>query len=105
MGIGGRLSMMTSTSLQRSQLPVPRIQCDYLEEPSLLFCGGREHVSARTGIALFGPRSLDMPRRHPSTTKVGLIGSGASIESAYTWVTSCLTGVDGDDEHDAFPGY
>ncbi len=96
---------MLNTPLQRSQLPAPRIGCEYLEEPSLLFCGGREHVSARAGIALFGPRSLDIQERHPSTTRVGFIGSGASIDSAHQWVTSCLAGVEGDSEHDAFPGY
>lgn len=96
---------MLNTPFQRSQLPASRIGCEYLEEPSLLFCGGREHVSARAGIALFGPRSLDIQERHPSTTRVGLIGSGASIEAAHRWVNSCLAGVDGDSEHDAFPGY
>ena len=96
---------MVNIPMQRSQLSIPRIQCDYLEEPSLLFCGGSEHVSARTGITLFGPRSLDIPQRHPSTTKVGFIGSSASMESAHNWVISCLKGVEGDEEHDNFPGY
>lgn len=91
--------------IQPTQFPTPRISCAYLEEPSLLFCGGREHVSARTGIALFGPRSLDMAERHPITTRVGIIGSGQSQESAYQWISSCLSGVAGDSAHDAFPGY
>lgn len=96
---------MTITPIPRSPLPQPRIRCDYLAEPSLLFCGGREHVSARTGIALFGPRSLDMPQRHPDITRVGIIGSGRSQESAYQWMMSCLPGVRGDSQNDAFPGY
>ncbi len=96
---------MTQHPIPYSPLPVPRISCAYLDEPSLLFCGNREHVSARTGITLFGPRSLDVPGRHPDTTRVGFIGSGASIESAYQWLSSCLPGVAGDSEHDAFPGY
>src|SRR5579885_1536306 len=83
----------------------PSIKCQYLEEPSLLFAGAREHVSARMGITLFGPRSLDMPDRHPSTTKVGLIGSGSSIESAANWLESCLEGVEGNENNDTFPGY
>lgn len=57
------------------------------------------------GIALFGPRSLDIPQRHPFSTKVGFIGSGASIESATKWIKSCLSGVEGDEDNDAFPGY
>src|SRR6266702_1442233 len=96
---------MVNTSIQRSRIPEPRIASAYLDEPSLLFCGSREHVSARTGITLFGPRSLDMPGRHPDTTRVGLIGSGESQESAYQWLSSCLPGVAGDSQHDTFPGY
>ena len=96
---------MMNMSVPRSPLPQPHIRCDYLAEPSLLFCGDREHVSARIGIAMFGPRSLDMPQRHPGITRVGIIGSGKSQESAYQWMMSCLSGVAGDSEHDAFPGY
>lgn len=93
------------TTMPISRLPLPHIHCDYLEEPSLLFCGNREHISARTGIATFGPRSLDIPQRHPDITRVGIIGSGRSQESAYQWIMSCLPGVEGDREHDTFPGY
>lgn len=97
---------MTIASGPHLPLSPPRIRCDYLEEPSLLFCGGREHVSSRIGITTFGPYSLDMmPQRHPNTTRIGIIGSGSSQESAYNWITSCLEGVEGDREHDAFPGY
>lgn len=96
---------MTQRSQTRSQMAAPHISCTYLDEPSLLFCGEREHVSARDGIALFGPRSLDMSDRHPAITRVGMIGSGESLESAYKWITDCREGVDGDERHDPFPGY
>lgn len=56
-------------------------------------------------MTLFGPRSLDMPDRHPATTRVGMVGSGEILESAYRWITDCREGVDGDEKHDAFPGY
>jgi len=46
-----------------------------------------------------------MAERHPITTRVGIIGSGQSQESAYKWISSCLSGVAGDSDHDAFPGY
>src|SRR6516165_7985564 len=101
----GRTTEMTEYTMAPALLPAPRIACTYLDEPSLLFCGSREHVSARTGIALYGPRSLDMPERHPDITRVGFIGSGASTESAYQWLSYCLSGVAGDNEHDAFPGH
>lgn len=84
---------------------LPKVSCTYFDEPSLEFCGGREHVSPKMGITLFGPRSLDLSQRHPSTVKVGFVGSGESIESARSWITSCLPGVEGDDAHLEFPGF
>lgn len=96
---------MTQRSQTRSQLPTPRISCTYLDEPLLLFCGEREHISAKAGMALFGPRSLDMADRHPAVTRVGMVGSAESLESAYNWITNCQNGVDGEEQHDTFPGY
>jgi len=90
---------------RREGVKPPRLMCAYFEEPSLEFGGGREHVSPKMGIALFGPRSLDLSQRHPSTVRVGFVGSGQSIESAKSWITSCLSGVEGDSEHPEFPGF
>ncbi len=77
----------------------PKVDCAYYDEPSLEFCSGREHVSPKMGITLFGPRSLDLSQRHPSNIKIGFIGSGKSIESAKNWLISCLQGVEGDNIH------
>jgi hypothetical protein len=92
-------------SSPEQQLVRPTLSMGYLEEAPLQFGAGRQHVSTRTGIALFGPRSLDIPQRHPLSTKVGIIGSGRSLESAQRWMESCLSGVEGDAANDAFPGY
>jgi len=46
-----------------------------------------------------------MSQRHPSTIKVGFIGSGHSIESAKSWIASCLPGVEGDIDNLNFPGF
>lgn len=103
MGSGER--GMIRPQLPSSVLGWPTLDIRYLEELPLQFGAGREHISTRTGIALFGPRSLDIPQRHPLSTKVGIIGSGQSMESAQRWMESCLSGVEGDAVHDAFPGY
>lgn len=84
---------------------LPGASCSYFDEPSLEFGGGREHVSPQMGITLFGPRSLDLSKRHPSVVKVGFVGSGQSLESAQSWITSCLPGVEGDADHLEFPGF
>lgn len=99
-----------STSLRRDQVqPIPNIDSAYLDEPSLEFGGGRQHVSPQTGIMLFGPRSLDSSHRHPLVVKIGFVGSGRSIESARTWILSCVDGVKGDvtggDQIEDFPGF
>jgi len=89
----------------QSSLQIPEIACSYFDEASLEFAGEREHVSPQLGITLFGPRSLDISQRHPSSIKVGFVGSGRSIESAKSWFTSCMPGVRGDENNMDFPGF
>jgi hypothetical protein len=94
-----------NTKYYAESLQVPKVGCSYFEEASLEFAGGREHVSPQLGITLFGPRSLDILQRHPSSIKVGFIGSGGSIESAKSWLMSCAPGVRGDENNMDFPGF
>src|SRR5579872_4543086 len=113
MGRGGRgvgpagrgMTQKVKTASGYSDLTRPALEIRYLDELPLRFGAGREHISTRIGIALYGPRSLDIPRRHPLSTKVGIVGSGRSMESAQRWMESCVSGVEGDALHDAFPGY
>jgi len=85
-------------------ITAPVLKAQYLVEPPLGFCGGREHVSPQSGIAIFGPRSLDLPR-HPHAIRLGFIGSGQSIQSAQNWITSCADGIAGNADHPKFPGF
>lgn len=87
------------------KLDPPSVVCRYHEEPGLEFGGGREHVSPKHGIILFGPRSVDQGQRHPKTVRVGIIGSGRSTESARLWINACAQGVSGDGAHTDFPGF
>jgi len=87
------------------QLRPPRTEAEYLEEPSLEFGSSREHVDQKMGISLFGPKSIDLPQRHPQTVKVGFVGTGRSIGSARDWMESCIWGVEGDEDHLRFPGF
>ncbi len=81
------------------------VRCEFFNEPSLEFASDRIHLCPKRGITLFGPRSLDMGKRHPETIRVGLIGTGESIESALGWLESCSNGVPGDDKNYRFPGF
>jgi len=93
------------SSPPRRAAALPTVSCEYLEEPSLLFGAGREHVFTRTGLGLFGPRTLDQAGRHPSEIRVGFVGSGQSIDAARSWVESCLDGVKNSTPWDEFPGF
>src|SRR2546428_768005 len=92
-------------AVPRVRTPPPQVGCEYLEEPALLFGAEREHVFTRTGLAIFGPRTLDQPKRHPSEIRVGVVGSGESVDVAKSWIESCLDGVKGDTPWDDFPGF
>lgn len=81
------------------------MQCELFDEPSLEFASDRLHLCPKRGITLFGPRSLDMGKRHPETIRVGFVGTGESIESARDWLESCSEGVPGDDKNYRFPGF
>jgi hypothetical protein len=89
---------------KHANLEFPQIKAEYLEEPSLVFGGGREHVDPKTGLACFGPRTLDDPQRHPASIQIGFVGSGKSIESAKLWLEKCAQGVEGDEENRRFIG-
>ena len=74
-------------------------------EPPLEFACGRLHLNPKSGIAVFGPRSLDQADRHPDVVRLGFIGSGASIASAVSWIESCQETVSGEDQYPDFPGF
>ena len=107
---------MALTSLMTTQMNLTRmkgvnmkidpapVRCELLDEPSLEFASDRLHLCPKRGITLFGPRSLDMGKRHPDTIRVGFVGTGESIESALRWLESCAEGVAGDDKNYRFPG-
>src|SRR5438876_260117 len=91
---------VTSTSLMTAPMRLKRIKrpqlkidlapvrCEFFEEPSLEFASDRLHLCPKRGITLFGPRSLDMGKRHPQTIRLGFVGTGETIESAVGWLES-----------------
>lgn len=82
----------------------PLLSCKYFEEPLLSFANGGEHIDPRLGMAGFGPKSLNMAKRHPARVRVGFIGTAATIEHAHEWLLVNSAGVSGDKDHPAFPG-
>lgn len=83
---------------------MPRIACQYLPEPLLIFGEDGFHVDPKAGIARYGPRSLNLTR-HPSKVRVGVIGTAETIELACRWILQNAEGVLGDSKHPEFPGF
>lgn len=85
------------------ELAVPRTSTAWLDEPNLLFAGGRQHSDPKTGIPLYGPRSLGTIR-HKQEVHVGFIGTSESVDHAQQFYRTCCDGIAGDDDHAPFPG-
>jgi hypothetical protein len=81
------------------------IDCSYLNEPLLIFGDRGMHVDPKAGIARYGPYSYAPARRHPSTVRVGFIGTAETIEKSRHWLEANAAGVKGDAKHPEFPGY
>src|SRR5256885_3912380 len=83
----------------------PVLGSRWLHEPALAFAGNREHVYTKLGLSRFGPASLGQSE-HPSTIRLGYVGSGLSIASAKECLTRFAEGVSGDGTHKLldFPG-
>jgi hypothetical protein len=80
-----------------------RLQAGWVDEPALLFADDHEHVDPKTGIPLYGPRSLGT-HRHKQEVHVGFIGTSESVDLARRYYDQASQGVDGDDDHAPFPG-
>lgn len=85
------------------ELSAPRTKTEWLEEPALLFAGGKTHVDPKVGIPLYGPRTLGTSR-HKSEVHVGFIGTAESVANARKFYEDCCKGVAGDENNEPFPG-
>jgi hypothetical protein len=86
-----------------AQLAPLKLACEWLEEPRLRFGQGGVHEDPTVGIPLYGPWSLGTSR-HKSEVHIGIIGTGAGIERAMAFYSTCAEGIDGDDSHAPFAG-
>lgn len=97
--------MAVRTNAQGNSALFPAIACRYLSEPLLAFGDGGMHIDPKTGIAQYGPRSYMPEKRHPSTVRVGFIGTAETIDKAKRWLELNSLGVAGDSKHPEFPGF
>jgi hypothetical protein len=88
-----------------SILPV-RARARYYEEPLLRFADDRTHVDPRLGISRFGPKSYKPQDRHPTSVRVGFVGTPELIAKAKLWLCRWMERVPAEDtQHPEFPGF
>lgn len=104
------MSTRTNKSRRKSykvaglELRQPETSTLFIEEPELLFADGKRHCDPKTGIPLYGPRSLGTSR-HKTEVHVGFIGPSEAVDRAQRFYDMCSEGVAGDDDHAPFPGF
>jgi hypothetical protein len=87
----------------RAKIIAPTLQTQWFDEPELWFAENNLNVDPKVGMNLFGPRSYGTDR-HRAEVHFGFIGTGESIEAAAGFYEKCSKGVEGDTEHEPFPG-
>lgn len=99
---GPNPSSERSTKRRGQQLPPPdaaavlgafhpaEFSTTFLPEPSLVFGDGRRTSDPKTGLALHKPFDLQFTGRN-STIRLGIIGTGAMIDSVHAWLEKCRT--------------
>ena len=93
----------SNTRITPLALARPRTSAEWMEEPNLVFADGAQHPDPKVGIPLYGPRSLGTGR-HKREVHIGFIGTGESVDNAQRFYLELAEGVDGDEEHQPFPG-
>ncbi|MCB1099445.1 MAG: hypothetical protein KDN22_27995 [Verrucomicrobiae bacterium] len=85
------------------KLARPAVASEWYQEPSLVFAAGQRHIDPKVGIPLYGPASLGTSR-HKNEVHIAFIGTGEGIEKAMRFYAACSEGVEGDQQHEPFPG-
>jgi hypothetical protein len=86
------------------------LRCWCAEEPRLIFGDGQSHIDQKTGLTLFGPCMPTEPGgKAPVSIRIGIIGSGHTVDLARGWIERCKQGIMGSKEQPilrpGFPGF
>ena len=96
-------TMSTNSSNTIGRIAKPPVSSEWFEEPTITFANGHQHIDPKVGIPLYGPASLGTSR-HKNEVHIGFIGTGEGMEKAMRFYEACCEGVDGDEQHEPFPG-
>jgi len=73
-----------------TEFRTPNFDSGIISEPLLMFGGGHKHVDPKTGLALYGPYSLQGHSRGPlRSITLGIVGPSSQIANAEAWLQAC----------------
>ena len=64
-------------------------EIDLFQEPKLQFGDYFEYEDSKAGLAEFGPFGKNLPGLHKSEIKIGVIGTGETIDATREWIERC----------------
>lgn len=69
------------------------MKVDFIQEPELEFGSNGRHIDIRFGLMNYGPLDRDL-QTAPEQIRLGVVGSGESVEGFTGWISACRDGVD-----------
>jgi hypothetical protein len=69
------------------------MKLDFIQEPELEFGSNGRHIDIRFGLMNYGPLDRDL-KTAPEQIRLGIVGSGESVEGFTAWINACRDGVD-----------
>lgn len=84
------------------QQPLASLNTWHIREPALQFGAAHQCPDPKTGLALYGPWSTD-DDPGPAQIRVGIIGTGPTIQAVQAWLSRCRAQVDPSTSFDADP--
>lgn len=80
--------------ISKSQVSKPNILFTHIEEPRLVFANGGMHEDPKEGIRRHGPKTYGTTA-HPSSIRIGFVGTPETIDLAQKWCETCLAQITG----------
>jgi hypothetical protein len=77
----------TAATIPPPRIETPNFEAGVLDEPLLAFGGHHHHIDPKTGLALYGPYTVQEQEQPPlSTITVGIVGSARLVSRVKEWL-------------------
>jgi len=84
-------------------------QAFFLDEPFLTFGENKQYVDPKIGLIAYGPCMIARRKPISSSIRLGVIGSGETVDLAQQWIRNCQNEITGKPENprlfQSFPGF